>query len=125
MKENYSLLGLRIIGWKEAAQEESADLSQYVDQNIGVYTLEDKIRPVTDQEYEVLTAQFPDIGKPEEFAVMEVQVVTWKEDAAQEARELEAFAREAVGLVVLNAEIASLTDDEWDACLACEPEKFS
>jgi hypothetical protein len=125
MKENYSLLGLRIIGWKEAAQEESADLSQYVDQNIGVYTLEDKIRPVTDQEYEVLTAQFPDIGKSEEFAVMEVQVVTWKEDAAQEARELEAFAREAVGLVVLNAEIASLTDDEWDACLACEPEKFS
>jgi hypothetical protein len=124
MKENYSLLGIRVIGWKETAQEESRDLSDYVANNTGVYTLEDKVRALTDKEFEILTSQFPDIGKPEDFAVMEIQVVTWKEDAVQETQELEAFASEAVGIMMLDAEITPLSDDEWEACLACDPEKF-
>ena len=125
MKESYSLLCLRVIGWKETAQEESRDLSDYVVSNIGVYTLEDKVRTLTDEEFAILTSHFPDIGEPEDFAVIEIQVVTWEEDATQEAQELKAFAGEAVGIMVLDAEITPLSDDEWEACLACEPETFS
>ncbi len=125
MKENYAVIGIRAIGWKGTADEEFEDLSGYVGNNIGVYTLEDKVRPLTEEEYKMLISQHPDIGEPGEFAVTEVQVVTWREDAAEEARELEAYAREAVGIVVPDAEIRSLTDEEWEACLACEPERFS
>jgi hypothetical protein len=125
MKDNYAVIGIRVIGWKELSDEEFEDLSGFISENIGVYTLEDKVRPITNEEFKALTSQYPDIGEPGDFTVIEVHVVTWKDDAAQEANELEEFSRESIGILALDAEIVPLTDGEWEACLACEPERFS
>jgi len=125
MKENYSIVGIKVIGWKDPIDEEFEDLSNFIENNIGVYTLEDKVRPLTEEEYKVLTSQHPGIGEPGEFAVIEVRIVTWKEDAAEDAKELEDFVRNTTGIHAFNADVMPLADDEWEACLACEPERFS
>jgi len=117
--------GIKVIGWKDPIDEEFEDLSSFIENNIGVYTLEDKVRPLTEEEYKVLTSQHPGIGEPGEFAVIEVRIVTWKEEAAEDAKELEDFVRNTTGIHAFNADIMPLADDEWEACLACEPERFS